>query len=187
MTRRDAVRLIGSLTAGLGVSCTPLHHLATGHASAAARDPQFTERVLRAFVCTVIPGAPVDSPHLVQVFYDPDDLYKDLVMCRTLLVGDLCRRSDRWYRIPCFDALDRDQRIRVVQSGLDSDLVTHRLYVGAIWASQIAFYGGIWDDRVGCPLIDFEGEYRLRQISEIGYPDPERFLARAVTADGNHP
>jgi len=59
------------------------------------------------------------------------------------------------------------------------------LYHGAILLTQIGYYGGIYDDRAGCPLIDFPGRYSIQPQDRIVYTDPERFFAKQRTADGN--
>ena len=41
------------------------------------------------------------------------------------------------------------------------------------------------DDEGGCPLIGFEGRFRMRPLAELSYPDPESFLPGALTTDGN--
>ncbi len=186
VSRREAVRLLGILTAGLAWGCAPMHHLVNRHATMAARDDWLQEQVLRAFVATVIPGVDIASPDLVRVFYERDELYANLVRCRAVLVGDLCRRSERFFGTAAFQLLDASHRTQVVQTALQSDLVTRRLYCAAIWVSQLAVYASIFDDAGGCELIDFQVRYRPRPVTEITYPEPGRLLARAITSDGNY-
>jgi hypothetical protein len=71
----------------------------------------------------------------------------------------------------------------VIRDGLEADGTTRKLYQGAIYLAQIAFYGGIYDDDAGCPLIDFPGRYRGDPVT---YDDAHQFLARAQTPGGNH-
>ena len=73
----------------------------------------------------------------------------------------------------------------MVESGLSADATTERLYRGAIFLTQIACYAGIYDPEGGCPLIQFDGGYGVRGLDATTYPEPERFLARSVTRDGN--
>ena len=56
----------------------------------------------------------------------------------------------------------------------------------SIVLAQIAFYAGIYDPQKGCPAIGFEGGNHWHSLQDITYPDPERFLSRARTADGNY-
>jgi hypothetical protein len=145
-------------------------------------DPALVDRVLRAFVAAVIPGAPVDDATLVRAYHDP---YYRLAKYTGFLASDLCGRARRLLGNGAFDELSIEARTRVIQDALAADATTARLYNGAIFLAQVAFYGGIYDDDRGCPLIGFEGAYQFRGPEAITYPEPERFLGRAMTPDGN--
>jgi len=181
LTRRDVLRRLGVLTAGLASACTPLRIVLHDYPSAFdERDP--AERVLRAFVLTVIPEAEVSDPNLARAFGDPDLHYAPY---RGFFISDLCRRAEARTGEAAFERLSLAQRTAVVQDGLRADSTTARLYTGAILVAQASYYAGIYDDQRGCALIDFDGAYQFRGIEAITYPDPERFLSRPATPDGN--
>ena len=60
-----------------------------------------------------------------------------------------------------------------------------KLYAGAIYLTQIAFYAGVYDPAAGCALIEFEGENGGFDLDEQTYPVPGRFLPHASSVDGN--
>lgn len=84
-----------------------------------------------------------------------------------------------------FDRLSADDRTAVVHDGLHADGTTRRLYTGAVFPAQVSTYAGIYDAERGCPLIGFEGRYRVRSLDQVTYPSPGRFLAAGATTDGN--
>jgi hypothetical protein len=123
-----------------------------------------------------------DAPDLTRVFYD--EFYR-LGKYRSYLAADLCERTERLYGWPRFEALPAKDRCRVIEDALQDGGVTQRLYVGAVFLAQLASYAGVFDEEGGCALIGFEGRFRMRPLAELSYPDPERFLPRALTTDGN--
>lgn len=181
--RREAVGRLAILGVGLAAAaCTPLKivlHLYPEHFD---KDPELVDRVLRAFVTAVIPGAPEDDPDLIRAYHDtryPLGKYK------SFLAADLCRRTWERWGTDEFHRLPLSLRTEIIQIAVRSGGTTARLYHGAIFLAQIAFYAGIYDDAKGCALIGFDGRYRFRGIEATTYPDPGRFLARALTGDGN--
>lgn len=179
--RRTALKRLSILAAGYATAaCTPARIVLHCYPDDLARQPELTERILRALVTTVIPGAPPDDPNLVRAYYDT---YYPLARYRDFLVADLCQRSREQFGIERFDQLSLRQRTAVIQSGLDQGGTTARLYNGAIFLAQIAVFGGIYDDEQGCPLIGFEGRYR--GLDATSYPEPERFLPPPISRDGN--
>lgn len=184
ITRRHAVARLALLGAGFVAGCTPLRIALKGYPETFETDERLVDATLRAFVTAVIPGASADEPNLVRAFYD--DELSELSRYRGFMVSDLCRRAARRYGIARFAALDEAQRTRVIRDGIAGDPTTRRLYEAAIFLTQVSFYAGIYDDERGCPLIEWNGRYRPRPLSEIGYPNPERYLAAAATRNGNY-
>lgn len=182
ITRRAALAgiAVSAGTAALA-ACTPLRILAGWYPEEFDRRPELTDRVLRAFVDTVIPGVPPDDANLARVFVDP---YLPFADHAAFFAADLCRRSEASFGVR-FHELDRSQRTAVVQEALQSDGTTRRLYDGAIYLAQIATYAGIYDDIAGCPLIEFEGRYRIRPLAELTFPNHDEFLPPPTTASGN--
>lgn len=180
ISRRDAVRYLGLITAGMAAgACTPLRILTHSYPDDFKHAPELVDRVLRAFVSTVIPGAP-DSPNLARAYTDRQYPFASYA---AFFAADLCRRSRDRFGKEAFDRLTVKERTAVIQDGLAADGTTHKLYQGAIYLAQVSFYGGIYDDDVGCALIDFPGRYQGDQVS---YDDCHRFLPRALTENGNY-
>jgi hypothetical protein len=141
------------------------------------------DEVLRAFVATVVPGAPVSDPNLIRVF---EDDYYPLARFRGALIADLCQRSDRMFNMKMFSWLGADQRTQVIQNAISSHSVTRQLYEGAIFLTQISCYAGIYDAAGGCELIDFPGANKLVPAAEQTYPAQGRYLASSLTTNGNY-
>ncbi len=182
VTRRAALRQLGVLLAGFGAACTPARILLKAYPQEFEENPEAADRALRAFAGTVIPGAPTDDPNLVRVYHDP---FFRFAPYASFFIADLCQRSAGMYGAPRFDDLGEAERTRVIQAGLDADATTRKLYTGAIFLAQLSFYAGVFDDERGCPLIDFEGRYRLRPLAELSYPNPGKYLASEKTINGN--
>ncbi len=69
--RRQALHQLGLIAAGLAAACTPVRVLVSAYPQAFDDDDELVDRVLRAFVTAVIPGAPADDPDLVRAYTDP--------------------------------------------------------------------------------------------------------------------
>ena len=144
---------------------------------------ELTDRVLRAFVDTVVPGLPRSEPHPVRVF--SDDFFP-FARFRGYFASDLCRRAGDLSGVDAFDRLTPAQRTRVVRAGSESGGVTGQLYTGAIVLVQAATYGGIYDAAGDVPFIDFQGfRYGASDPGACSYPDPHSFLAPTLARDGN--
>lgn len=184
VTRREVLRWIGLAGAGLAAAaCTPLRIGLHAWPEPFDAERGLSDRVLRAFVATVVPGVDPDEGDPARVYRDA---YYDMARYRAFLASDLCRRSERLHGNPRFDRLPAQARADVIRDGLHADDTTRRLYTGAVYLAQVSIYAGIYDDERGCPLIDFEGRFHPRPLAEFTYPTPGRFLAAGVTADGNY-
>lgn len=180
ISRRDAVRYLGLITAGMAAAaCTPLRILTHSYPADFKHAPELVDRILRAFVSTVVPGAP-DSPNLARAYTDRQYPFASYA---EFFAADLCRRSRDRFGNDAFDRLTITERTAVIQDGLAADGTTKKLYQGAIYLAQVSFYGGIYDDDAGCALIDFPGRYRGETIS---HNDCHRFLPPALTDNGNY-
>lgn len=181
ISRRDVLRTLGLITAGMAVSaCTPLRIITGAYPDEFKHGGDKVERVLRAFVLTVIPGAPADSRDLVRAYFDRDYPFARYA---AFFASDLCDRACERFGHGRFWELEVGQRTQVVRDGLAADETTRKLYGGAIFLAQVSFYAGIYDDDSGCPLIDFPGRYRGDAVS---YDDAPRFLPDALTHTGNY-
>ncbi len=182
MSRREALGRLAVVTAGLGWACTPLRIAFRLYPEEFDQQPERVERVLRAFVVSVVPGMPEDDDDLVRIYFDR---YYPFAKYRNFFVSDLCQRGLEQYGSVAFERLTVAQRTEIIRAGLAHGGVTRRLYTGAVFMAQISCYAGIYDDDRGCPLIDFEGNYRDRLPSGVSFDAPGRYLARAITSDGN--
>jgi hypothetical protein len=182
ISRRQVLKNVGLITAGITAACTPLRVLVNAYPQSFDDDPELVDRVLRAFVTAVIPGAPPDDPDLVRAFSDPDYPFAEFA---AFFAAELTRRGARCFDEPAFERLTPEQRAVVIRGGLGADSTTRKMYNGAVTPAQVAFYAGIYDPHKGCALIGFEGGDHWHPLCDITYPDPALFLAAALTPDGN--
>lgn len=181
ISRRDVLRTLGVITAGVALgACTPLRIITRAYPDEFKHGGDKVERSLRAFVLTVIPGAPADSRNLVRAYFDRAYPFAPY---GAFFAADLCQRTCERFGHERFWELDAGQRAQVISDGLAADATTRKLYGGAIFLAQVSFYGGIYDDETGCPLIDFAGRYRGDAVS---YDDAQRFLPEGLTPSGNY-
>ena len=181
--RRHALRQLGLIAAGLAAACTPMRVLVSAYPQAFDDDDGLVDRVLRAFVTAVVPGAPADDPDLARAHTDPAYPFAPYA---AFFAADLSRRAARRFDGRAFERLEVQERTAVIAEGLTADATTRKLYNGAVALAQIAFYAGIYDPKKGCPAIGFEGGNHWHSLSDITHPDPERYLSHACTADGNY-
>jgi hypothetical protein len=183
INRKRFVAELGLILGGLVAGCTPAKILFKAYPDKFGNDPALVERYLRAFVLTVIPGAPADDPNLTRIFRD--DYYPFHSHC-AFFVSDLADRGAEMFGEEDFSRLSPDERTRVIQSGLDGDAITSRLYRGAVYMSQVSFFGSIYDDERGCELIGYPGTEQYHSPEEMFYPDPSRYLSFEITGTGNY-
>jgi hypothetical protein len=180
ISRRDVLRTLGLFTAGVALgACTPLRIITRAYPDEFKHGGDKVERVLRAFVITVIPGAPANSRDLVRAYFDRAYPFAPYA---AFFASDLCDRAGERFGRDRFWELELGERTQVIRNGLAADATTRKLYGGAIFLAQVSFYGGIYDDAAGCPLIDFPGFYRGDAVS---YDNAERFLPAPLTTTGN--
>lgn len=182
VSRRAVLRTMGLASVALVAGCTPLRILLHDYPKMFDDDRSLTDRILRAFVITVLPGADPRAPDLTRAFFDPAYPFAPRA---SYFAADLCRRSSRAFGRSAFDGLDPGRRSQIIDGALHDDATTRRLYNGAIFLAQVAVYAGIYDDSRGCDLIEFHGSRGLLGPHDQRYPHPELYLAREVTADGN--
>ena len=177
--RREAIRQLAVLAAGLAAACTPLRIVTRSYPEDFERDRDLVDRVLRAFVITVIPGAPANARDLVRAYRDPKMPFASYA---PFFASDLCRRTRERFGHREFDVLTGAERERIIADGFTGDATMRKLYSGAVYLAQISFYAGIYDDEGGCPLIDFPGRFRGEVVT---HSEPERFLPLGLTTSGN--
>jgi hypothetical protein len=177
MTRREFAARLAILGGALVSGCSAVRAVLHSYPSRYDTDAALRDRVLRAFVTTVIPGAPEDDPNLARVFTDRAFPFHEHA---GFFVNELCVRSGG----ERFDLLDPRGRTRVVVGAMRGDAVVARLVRGAVYLAQAAYYGGIYEPG-GCALIDVPGP-TLFSRDELFYADAGRYRAAERTTDGNH-
>jgi len=145
------------------------------------RDRALQERVLRAFVLTVIPGADPAEPDLVRMYYDE---HYPFFPYTGYLVYALERRGKRQGG---FVRLTPAGRTQAVLGALASDDTTSRLFKGAILMAQVSYFAGIYHPERGCPLIEFPGKNGGFTPEELSLPGAGEYLGAGTTPDGNPP
>jgi hypothetical protein len=180
--RRAALRRVGAILAGIGTTgCARDVVLHVLYPDAGDLQPDFVWRILTAFVATVVPGS--DAPgRIARLFTDPS---LPMAEFHHVLAADLVRRTRDRASHDRFDLLEPRERAAAIADGLAAGGVAGRLYNGAVLFTQVMIYAGLGSDDGGCPLIGFAGPFHFRGYVEQTYPDPEHFLAPALTPDGN--
>ena len=110
--RRQALRQLGLIAAGLAAACTPVRVLVSAYPQAFDDDDELVDRVLRAFVTAVIPGAPADDPDLVRAYTDPAYPFAQYV---GFFAADLSRRAAQRFAGRPFERLDDTYEVEVYQ------------------------------------------------------------------------
>lgn len=182
MTRAAFVRQLAIAAGVTLVGCTPVSILLKTYPAKFRNDDDLVDRVLRAFVTTVIPGAPEDDHYLTRIFHD--EYYPFYSLC-PFFTSDLCSRSARTFGEERFEMLSLSQRTAIVKQGLSADPVAARMYRGAVFMAQVSFYCGIYDDEHGCALIGFDGRNSGFRREEMCYTNNVALLAREATTTGN--
>lgn len=182
ITRRQALAYLGAAAAASVTACTPMKILLGAYPGVFDEDDDLTDRVLGGFADAVLPGASVPTGQLVRPLRD--ERFPLEGHCG-YLASDLCGRAGDLCGSRQFDLLSREERCLVIEAGLASDAITRRLYTGAIFLTQVAFFGGIYDDDTGCAFIEFDGRYRKTRLADLTYPDPQAYLARELTSNGH--
>ena len=175
ISRRQALGVLTSASALALGACSPLVRFSIPRPRVLEID-----RVLHAFVATVVPGSG-DSPELIRPFGDP---FYSFAEWRSWFASDLCRRASRCGQ-PTFDLLTPRDRTAIVSAGLTSDAVTQRVYTGALFLAQVSAYVPLYEERGPSRLLGFDGAHRFRGLAAVTYPNPEAFLAASCTLDGN--
>jgi len=171
-TRRQALAAFACL--GITSSCTPINAL-----FANKKPPDQTiDITLRAFMETVIPGIPINAQGLTGIFYD---VYYPFYPYKKVLAEDLNRESYKKYNSKKFYNLSLEKREQIIERKLSKNGITQKLYVGAIWLTQLTVYTGIYNLEGECSLIDF----KCMDSKTISYSDATSFLGVPATNNGN--
>jgi len=180
LTRREALRAMSLVAAGLLGGCTPARIVLHCYPDEFSLRPGPADTELAAFADTVVPGITPLSDVGTRVFADERF---PLHRVRAYFASDLRRRA-RGKNAGSFNELPRAARESVIHEGMRAGGMRGRIYRGAVYLVQVAAYAGIYDD-TGCSLIDFDGGESLVAFDQQTYPEPERFLAVQLSADGN--
>lgn len=183
ISRIEFLKQMALVSGAVLVGCSPVKVLLKAYPGKFDTDSALVDRILRAFVVTVIPGAPVDQDDLVRIY--TDEFYPFRNYCG-FFAADLVQRSDDLFGTEKFEELTLEQRTAVIQNGLTADSTVHQLYTAAIFMAQVSFYGSIYNDDRGCALIDFQGTNTGFTPDEMCYNNVSPNLAREITVTGNY-
>ena len=182
INRLDFIKKLTLLTGVIVTGCTPVRILLKSYPDKYEDDDEMCKQILDSFVLTVIPGACPDDPDLSRIF--TDDYYKFNKYCG-FFKSHLCSKSKNLFGVENFSSLTPQQRTRVIQSGLEDDSTTAKLYAAAIYMAQVSYYSCIYNDKKSCELIDFHGSYGFMN-TDISYNDCRKLLADEITFSGNY-
>ncbi|MDX1702464.1 MAG: hypothetical protein R3250_17680 [Melioribacteraceae bacterium] len=146
-------------------------------------DRNLKERVLRAFVTTIIPGADQNDEFLVKMY--EDSYYPFHTYCG-YFVFDLNKRSKKLFGVREFNSLTLKERTAVIQNALSGRELTVRLYKGAILMAQVAYFGAVYNEDDGCKLIKFPGRNSGYEKKDITYSFAHEVFSNELSFDG-HP
>ena len=183
MTRRSfnkgMLLSLGTILAG----CTPVKILLKAFPEEFKANHSLQDQYLRAFVITIVPGADRNTPKLTQIYYDN---YYPFAPYVPFFLSDLDDRSKKLFGGRSFPSLSQADREKVVFDGLrNGDGIIQRLYRGAIYMTRANIYAGIYDDRRGCPHINFHGTSQGFVAEEMYYTDAKRYFAPQISLSGN--
>jgi len=146
-------------------------------------DNRIKDKILKAFVTTIIPGSDINDQNLVKMYND--NFYPFSNYCG-YFVYDLNRRSKKLYSGKNFWTLTLSEKTVVVQNALSGRELTKRLYKGAILMAQVSFYGAVYNEGRGVPLVYFPGENNGYSKEESTYDFGCSLFDKELSADG-HP
>ena len=182
VSRRAMLGRVGAamLGAAATTACSPSFIARALYPEADHLRGDAVDRGLAAFVGTVLPGCE-DAAAIARLFADP---LLRIAPLRGVLVAELDRRArNRCAQV--FERLDLAERTAAIQDGLAAGGISEKVLTGAIYLSQVAYFGGLWNSTSACPTIGFDGPYHYDGPGALTYPDPLTFFAVAITADGN--
>jgi len=145
------------------------------------KNDNLKEKVLRAFVTTIIPGADEEDKNLIKMY---SDKYYPFNMYCGYFVFDLNKRSKKLFSKKDFFELSLREKTKVVQNALSGMELTRRLYKGAILMAQVSYYGAVYNEDRGCPLIYFPGTNEGYSNKEVTYSFAGYYFDRELSIDG---
>lgn len=175
-TRRQAIRQMAIMGVGLTVASTTTSCLGNG---ATGDQLEHGDKLIRAFMETVVPGAPVQHPDITSVYRDK--MY-GFAKYRWLFNFDLRKRACKLFGTLNFLKLEIDERKRVIEDALHTNGTMKRLYSGAIQLAQLTIYTGLYCEPERCEMIKFNAGFMGGTTS---YPNTGQFFGRTMTLNGN--
>ena len=175
-TRRQAIRQMAIIGVGLSVAGS-----ATGCLGNGATGDQLGhgDKLIRAFMEAVAPGAPVQHPDITLAFRDERFGFSKY---RWLFNFDLRKRACSLFGTLNFHKLNINERKIVIEDALRSDGKMKRLYSGAIQLAQLTVYTGYYREPERCEMIQFESGFGGGSTS---YQNAGQFFGRSMTLNGN--
>ena len=145
------------------------------------KNDNLRDKMLRSFVTTIIPGIDEDDENLIKMY---NDKYYPFNMYCGYFVFDLNRRSKKLFNNKDFFKLSLIEKTKVVQNALSGTELARRLYKGAILIAQVSYYGAVYNEERGCPLIYFPGNNEGYSKEEVTYSFAGYYFDRELSIDG---
>lgn len=183
ISRLNFLKSASILSVSILTGCSQIKFITGNYPDKFKDETDLNDRILRAFVTVVIPGADERNPNLTKIF--TDEYYPFKPFC-AFFISDLCSKSMDLFGNDEFHSLNESQKKIIVEAGLNGDSMIERLYTAAVFMSQVSYYSGIYDDGAGCKLINFDGSNSGYTDEEMFYPDAEKYLALQITETGNY-
>lgn len=161
ISRRKTIKLLSILSGCLSLGIVP----SCGFTWSSKFDS-----ILFAYFEAIIPGVPLTNPELLILFKNPDYGLRRGV---GILINDLQKKSSKQFGAR-FETLSTQQRSQIIECGLsNSKRLIRKLHSAAIYAAQLTFYCGFYQDPEVCDLIEYQSQF---QMEETAYPNSEDFL-----------
>jgi hypothetical protein len=145
------------------------------------KSDKLKEKILRSFVTTIIPGADEEDDNLIKMY---NDKYYPFNTYCGYFVFDLNKRSKKLFSNKDFFELSLREKTKVVQSALSDTELARRLYKGAILIAHVSYYGAVYNEERGCPLIYFPGNNEGYSKEEVTYSFAGYYFDRELSIDG---
>jgi hypothetical protein len=182
LTRRGFLGAAAAVVASLLTGCSSLRILMKAYPDKFDEDPELRHRFFVSFIDAIVPGSAGTNGNAARVYSDDFYAFNDY---SGYFLSALARTTNDVFGHENFDRLDRAGCTAVISRGVNKNGPDGKLYSSAIFMAQFSYYGGIYDDELGCPLIDFPGANGGFKPNTMSITEIEQHLAASLTTNGN--